>query len=366
MTNQNQNCTIIIPTYNRPDRLFRLLSYYESNKVNYEIIIGDSSENEIKKINEKNILKLSNLNFQYVKFSSDLSIFVKALKVLNLVKTKFCVFCADDDFIIPDAIKKCVKFLKKHQDYTAVTGRTINFWTNTLKNNEKTFVWKMKYYHKKIPKSNNFSDSKSRLVFNFAAYTPTFYCVHTTNFLKFLFKEILNSIHGEIFPELLPSMLTSIYGKIKYFKMLYGAREKGQVRHRPIRSTLDFLLDKSYRSKYKRFRERLVVHLSKFTNLDELNARKLIDNSMILYRMRVYPESILHSENKLRFVLSHLKTYLKIFFPEAIFFIYCTIFPRLVHFIKVLNERKFQNTTSKDYIELEKLRKHVLSYSLLL
>ena len=46
-------CTIIIPTYNRPDYLKRLLSYYDSRNVEYKIIIADSSSGDNKIKNDK-------------------------------------------------------------------------------------------------------------------------------------------------------------------------------------------------------------------------------------------------------------------------------------------------------------------------
>ena len=45
--------TIIIPTYNRPKYLERILSYYNGFKENYNIIVADSSLNENKEINKK-------------------------------------------------------------------------------------------------------------------------------------------------------------------------------------------------------------------------------------------------------------------------------------------------------------------------
>jgi len=46
-------CTIIIPTYNRPRYLKRILSYYDNHGRAFNIVVADSSSNENKEINKK-------------------------------------------------------------------------------------------------------------------------------------------------------------------------------------------------------------------------------------------------------------------------------------------------------------------------
>ena len=42
-------CTIIVPLFNRPMHLKRLLTYYNYHKINHQLIIADSSSLENKK-----------------------------------------------------------------------------------------------------------------------------------------------------------------------------------------------------------------------------------------------------------------------------------------------------------------------------
>ena len=60
------NCSIIIPTYNRPNYLERILKYYNIYGKNFDIIIADSSFNKNKQINKDTISKLSKLNISYI------------------------------------------------------------------------------------------------------------------------------------------------------------------------------------------------------------------------------------------------------------------------------------------------------------
>ncbi|NQU02533.1 MAG: glycosyltransferase, partial [Syntrophaceae bacterium] len=66
--------TIIIPTYNRPQYLKRILSYYDEYGTAYNIIVADSSSDEIKKVNEETISSFSNLDIQYFNsYSADIN-----------------------------------------------------------------------------------------------------------------------------------------------------------------------------------------------------------------------------------------------------------------------------------------------------
>ncbi len=48
-----KNLTLVIPTYNRPQFLQRILEYYNNCKVHFKIIVVDSSTPLNKKLNKK-------------------------------------------------------------------------------------------------------------------------------------------------------------------------------------------------------------------------------------------------------------------------------------------------------------------------
>ena len=108
--NNMMNCTILIPTY-RPRYLKRILSYYNEHGRDFSIIVADSSSNENKVLNSKNILSLPNNNILYLKYPTDVEPFCEKIPdALKYIKTKYCVICADDDFMIPNAIKESINF----------------------------------------------------------------------------------------------------------------------------------------------------------------------------------------------------------------------------------------------------------------
>lgn len=129
------NFSLVIPTRNRPNRLRRLLDYYDKYGKGFNIIIADSSSNDNKKLNKKSVLIFSNLDIHYIdKYPSKIEASHKINNALNYVNTKYSVLCADDDFIIPNGINKSVDFLEKNSDFSVAQGKFIAF---SIKNNDK-------------------------------------------------------------------------------------------------------------------------------------------------------------------------------------------------------------------------------------
>jgi len=276
-------CTIIIPTYNRPKYLKRILSYYNGFEENYNIIVADSSSNENKEINKKNVLLFSDLNVQYLdNYSSKINPSHKLKDALNYVNTKYTVFCADDDFIIPNAIKESIDFLENNEDFSVAQGNYISFYLGNEDKREVKIRWRSSPY---LDKSITFPEAESRLAFHLSNYQlTTFYAVHRTELLKMIFKDAVKFTDDDRFGELLPSMLTLIYGKIKQMEVLYGAREiiidSGG---RTSKNLYDFINNGTYKKKYNKFRECLAKALVSEEDISKEKAQKLIDKAMNKY-----------------------------------------------------------------------------------
>ncbi len=118
--------TLIIPTYNRPKLLSRLLNYYAAKKSNLSFIILDSSNQELRESNSQACSVLGN-QAQYITFPSTMPVAAKLLEGLNITKTRFCAFCADDDLVFLEGLKAATSFLKNNDDYVCADGIYLNF-----------------------------------------------------------------------------------------------------------------------------------------------------------------------------------------------------------------------------------------------
>lgn len=112
-----ENVTVIIPAHNRPERLKRLLDYY--NGTGIKILIPDSSDQPY----EGN---LSSPDITYL-HRPRLHFLLKIREILPLITTDYVLYCADDDFAVPEAIKQITDFMDEHPDYSIAQGHYLTF-----------------------------------------------------------------------------------------------------------------------------------------------------------------------------------------------------------------------------------------------
>ena len=97
-----------------------------------------------------------------------------------------------------------------------------------------------------------------------------------------IFKETIKYTDDVRFGELLPSMLTLIYGKMKHMDVLYSAREI--IIDSGGRTNLnDFIKNGTFEKKYNKFRECLAKALVSEEDISKEKAQKLIDKAMNKY-----------------------------------------------------------------------------------
>ncbi len=361
--NEKPLVTVIIPTYNRPEYLRRILNYYDEYRGDNNIIVADSSSNENKKLNKEIISSFSNLNLSHLSTcSSTINLFHKIAYAVDHVDTKYCVVCADDDFITPNGINQSVDFLEKNPDFTVAHGYYLSFYLKTDERKKQQFCWVPIYPYKSI----TFTDAKSRLNFHLLNYYPTFYAVHRTDFLKMIFKETLKFTNDDRFGELLPSMLALIYAKMKRLDVLYAARESipGSL-GRTTENLEDFIKAGTYDAKYAKFRDCLAIHLSEKSQLDVEESKRVVDDAMSVYLSAyIMKKESTNYKHILIHKMSNILDYLRLpeWMDEGIRSGYRKLF-----LLKQMQMKDFQGSvdvpSSKYYDDFNKIRLHVLSYS---
>lgn len=279
--------TILIPTYNRPNYLKWLLDYYHKYGSDFDIVVADSSSEENKKLNRKIILSFPDLNMQYIdKYPEKTAPYHNFADMINYAKEKYCVFCADDDFIIPNGIKQAVDFLEKNPDFTVAHGYYMGFLLKKEKRKEKQFYWETFYPKESI----TFSEPKDRLFKHLSEYSlTTIWGVHRTDFLKMIYGELLSSkTDSFLFGELLTSMLALIYGKMKCLDVFYSSRRiSSHICNYP--TLIDLINQGRYDAEYAKFRQCLAIHLSKNSQLNIEESKKVVDDAMSQYIKKYFP-----------------------------------------------------------------------------
>src|SRR5260221_10832539 len=191
---------IVIPTYNRPEYLKRILEYYSPYTKDFNFIIADSSTPQNKNKNKKIIKDYSStLSILYLdKFHPTLQQHYKFAQMVKYIKSKYCVFCADDDFIVPKAIKECVEFLKKNPDYSVAHGTYIGFFQFQPLWGLNKLWWKYRYSHQSITSSR----SLTRVDHHLRNYTLFIWSVRRSDVVKKCYQEFSKAkLDPILFPE---------------------------------------------------------------------------------------------------------------------------------------------------------------------
>jgi len=292
-------CTIIIPTYNRPDYLRRTISYYNEHEGYRNVIVADSSSTDNKETNKKFISSISSSNIFYVSYPQEINPFHKFADALKYVNVRYCVICADDDFITPNGINQSVDFLESNPDFAIAHGRYISFWLEGRKNGQ-YFCWQPTY----SPLSITFDHPEQRLAYHLSNYyTPTFYAVHRTALLRLILEETLKAKLDTLwFSELLVSMLAVLYSKTKHLDVLYAGRDADSIRSVHWPTLADLIRAGTYDIDYGRFRDCLAIHLSNNSQLDVLSSEKVVDEAMSAYTKKYYYPS----KSKIRYISSRM------------------------------------------------------------
>ncbi len=256
--------TIIIPTFNRPEYLRRLLEYYsrDGSDINFKIVIVDSSSEKNKSTNKGTIHYFSNLDILYFDiFSENIHPYIKQLFALGHVDTEYCVVCPDDDFILINAINQAVDFFEKNPDYTCVHGRYIRFYLKGTNNYR--FYWHFTYNPESIVDSN----PQTRINAYLACASNVLFATYKTKFLKMIMEESETYVtQDSFFGELLQSIIPFIYGKMKTLDILYSPKDALSTPRNKNLTHFSFLNDYkkngTFNQKYTSFLDCLSKHLS--------------------------------------------------------------------------------------------------------
>jgi glycosyltransferase domain-containing protein len=217
------NLSIFVPTKNRYYYIAKLLDYYLSINFKGELIILDSSDENIKvQIIEKISLIGEKLKIQYYHSVGFPCALMK--KFFNKVKTDYVVFSGDDDYFTPSGIKSCIDFLNNNNSYIGCTGKGISVHSSI---NNKKIDFILNYKQAKIYGKS----SIDRISHQFENYkVPIFSIYRSQEFVKFLvpvpsaedFKKICPD--KAIADEYMIEAAMVAYGKIEKLKLPYLVR----------------------------------------------------------------------------------------------------------------------------------------------
>lgn len=268
-----EKITLIIPTKNRHKYLERILDYYSGQGVN--ICVCDSSKSSFaKKDYFKNVRYFHYPNFRYSE---------KLHEVFKKISTKYAVMCADDDFIVPSSIEKCVRFLEKNKDYSSVQGHHI-FFTNS-RNKSGNISYAPIYLHSlKMDLNSNFPSQRVKELMS--SYMQLLYSICRTNFVREVFSLLRSkkNINNFNLVELFHSIFLCISGKCKVLPIFYCAREEMDVSANIVTDPLEVIArGKKYKEEYNLWKKLISESIVRKEHIEEKKATRVVSEAINLY-----------------------------------------------------------------------------------
>ncbi len=356
--------TVIIPTFNRPDYLQRLLGYYNrsGSDHHFKIIVADSSYPENKLKNARIIDSCFALDILYLDdFSVNIHPNIKISGALGHVQTEYVVVCPDDDFVMIKSVNQCVDFFEKNQEFTSVHGRYIRFYLRKDQEKKESFSWHFTY----PPRSIIGEDPKKRASMHLSDSINMLHAVYRTKFLKMIHEENKRYVGGSFFGEEFLSILPFFYGKMQVVNSIFAIKDaqstpkttaKEDKQHFYFPS--DYKREGSYEKRYSAFIDTLSRHLSKCVKEDSAESKRFLDSIFSEYLNKNYNTVTANFS----FVFHHLRSFLDSvklppFIDQPIRWAYKKIF--LLGEVKLLEnipseEYYFCLTDLKDYLTAKK------------
>ena len=210
------NHTLVIPTFNRPALLKRLVQYYHKRACSMNLLVLDSSRPEVVGENSK-ALSLFGESVRHVVFETTEPMASKLSRGLDLVHSRYVSFCADDDLVFPDGLHQAIGYLESHSEYVSAHGIYFNF-----RQAGRLVHVKNEY----SGPSNEAAHPGARIFRLCQKYESLFYAVYRTQDLRDIFL-LVPTLDTLVFQELFQSIAAVIKGKVKRLPSIYAARQYG-------------------------------------------------------------------------------------------------------------------------------------------
>jgi glycosyltransferase domain-containing protein len=299
------NCSIIIPTQDRPKLLLRCIKYYEDKSFNKKkIIILDSSK---KKFTYK-----FKRNFSYF-YKKNEKFNTKILFGIKNSKTKYVILCNDDDFISNHGLNKGLNFLEKNKKYSSIQGEFI-FFRKLIKLDVMTFVEAysdtLKY---NLNFKNNFGIDRAESIY---LKRPHWYnALHYRRNLETSFS-IASKGTDLHFSELIIPLIIGIQGYVKTAKFFWYAKDSNVYKDLSIveqKKRMKMLKEiLSNKTPIRKAINKFIFKTSKNHIRDEAKFNYMIEKYFIKYLLKSNHNSNLLISNKIKYYLHQsLPTFIK-------------------------------------------------------
>lgn len=126
--------TILLTLKDRTPFTFRLLSYLNSSRFPFKVLIADGSSDARVADVLSDRVAYPHVDYEYVRYPYDAhyaDFYAKVEDALSRVRTPFVAMADNDDFFIVSGVRQAIQFLTDHPEYATCGGQSIWFWVTS-------------------------------------------------------------------------------------------------------------------------------------------------------------------------------------------------------------------------------------------
>ena len=213
----DSDLTVLLTIKDRQPFTFRWMKYANSTSFPFKVLIADGGKDPDVAQKLSCCENFPNFDYEYIRYPYDQTYreyFFKVKDAVSKVKTPYLVLTDDDDFILPEGLRSCVKFLSDNPDYVSCGGRLATF--SLRPNPNATYGEEVEFILHPLENSKDSETALERVEKHFKSYDVTCYDVHRTEALRTVYDE-QNTFNPDdiLLAEQFVSHLTLTHGKVK-------------------------------------------------------------------------------------------------------------------------------------------------------
>ena len=270
---------LVVPTFEGTPYLQRMLDYFRHVAFEGRIVLADNSSGEHREFIDRCAGAYPELELEVHSFPHDIRFLDKMVATLEKLDARFVMLHAHDDFMVPDAVERCVAFLADNPTYGVVRGRVAMIALSRGTGAHATEVGVHLVPHPM--RAYEQDDPVERVLNHVERYASTFYSVHRREHLVESFRLTEEATNNVIFFQYLSSCISVFKGKVSCSDELFyvrqghedswsGSLKKGDYEHWPM-----LITSANFSDYYQEFRDALcrVIGKASATDMPELGAR---------------------------------------------------------------------------------------------
>jgi glycosyltransferase domain-containing protein len=259
--------SLIVPTYEGTPFLRRLLDYLKAAEYPGHVVLSDNSSGAHRDFVAACPEQYPSLWLDVDAYEPGIGFLDKLVRSMQKLPARNVLLCAQDDFIVPDAVERLLTLLEADLALSCVRGHVARFRLATR--NEDGAVRSSRVDLNKHPMLPYVDTDTSTRVFSYMrTYTSTLYSVHRRELLMESCALTDAATKSAVFFQYLQSCLTVAQGRVGMVEGLYLARQihgeswsarmvEGDYEHWPL-----LLASPDYSRYYAQFRDALAKFLA--------------------------------------------------------------------------------------------------------